>query len=55
MEREISRLEEKLSALEEQGLEFGADYVKLMEIEEQKNEINRELESLYEKWEELNS
>ena len=55
VEREISRLEEKLSALEEQGLEFGADYVKLMEIEEQKNEINRELESLYEKWEELNS
>ena len=35
--------------------EYATDYQKLMELDSQKNALDEELLSLYEKWEELNS
>ena len=52
-EREIVKTEEKLAALEAEAEHFFADYQKLMEIEEQRSALNKELEALYEKWEVL--
>lgn len=54
LEREIERMEEKLSALDAEAQEYSSDYQKLMEIEAQKESLNDELMALYEKWEELN-
>jgi len=54
-EREIAKLEERLSALDALAVEHGTDYQKLMEIEAEKAELNEELLALYEKWEELNA
>ena len=53
VEREIEKLEKQLAALEEQCEEFSSDYQKLMELEEQKAELNAALEALYAEWEEL--
>ena len=52
-EREIARLEGKIAELDASVEAFATDYQKLMEIEEQKEELNEQLLSLYEKWEEL--
>ena len=52
-EREIARLEGKIAELDASAEAFATDYQKLMEIEEQKEELNEQLLSLYEKWEEL--
>ena len=52
-EREIARLEGKIAELDTSAEAFATDYQKLMEIEEQKEELNEQLLSLYEKWEEL--
>ena len=54
-EREIARLEEKLSEWEALADENSTDYQKLMEIEEHKTELNEQLLELYEKWEELST
>ena len=54
-EREIARLEEKLAQLEALAEENATDYQKLMEIDEQKEELNAQLLALYEKWEEMSS
>ena len=53
-EREIARLEEKIAALDREAEENGADYQKLMEIGEKREELDLQLTALYEKWEELN-
>ena len=55
LEREIEKLESRLAALDKQAEEYGADYQKLMEIEQQKEALNGELLLLYEKWEVLNA
>ncbi len=52
-EREITRLEGKLAELDKLAEENGTDYQKLMEIEEEKEELNTQLLELYEKWEAL--
>ncbi len=54
-EREISRLEGKLAELDALAEEHASDYQKLMELEAQKEELNEQLLTLYEKWEELNT
>ena len=53
-EREIARLEEKIEALDREAEENSADYQKLMEIGEKREELDTQLMALYEKWEELN-
>ncbi|MEG2518190.1 MAG: ABC-F family ATP-binding cassette domain-containing protein [Oscillospiraceae bacterium] len=53
VEREIEKLEEKLALLEEQYSEFSSDYVKLLELDEEKAALQGELDLQYEKWEEF--
>lgn len=54
LEREIARMEGKMKELEALAEENATDYQKLMEIEEEKNQLDEKLMELYEKWEELN-
>ena len=53
LEREIAKKEEQIAELETKSEEFATDYQKLMEIENEKEQLNEELLELYEKWEEL--
>ena len=52
-ERDIERLEAKLKELELICQEHSSDFEKLMEMDVQKAELQKELDALYEKWEEL--
>lgn len=52
-EREIGKLEEKIAALDAESEKYAADYQKLLEIESEKEPLNEELMTLYEKWEAL--
>ena len=52
-EREIAALEEKLAALTREEAENASDYQKLMALAEEKEELDKALTALYEKWEEL--
>ena len=54
-EREIAALEEKLAALTREEAENASDYQKLMALAEEKEELDKALTALYEKWEELNT
>ena len=51
-EREIEKLEGKLKELEMLYEEHSADFQKLMELDVQKAQVQGELDTLYEKWEE---
>ena len=51
IEREIASLEAKVSKLDEDSAKNCTDYVRLMEIEKEKNELNEKLEDLYSLWE----
>ena len=53
LEREIEKLESRLAELDSEAERNSSDYQKLMEIEEQRNTLNRQLEELYIRWEEL--
>ena len=53
LEKEIARLEAKVAELDTLAEENAADYQKLMEIDERKNELDVQLAELYEKWEAL--
>ena len=53
LEREIARLEGKLAATDEESRRFSSDYQKLMDLDEQKELLNRQLLELYEQWEAL--
>ena len=53
LEKEIARLEAKVAELDTLAEENAADYQKLMEIDERKNELDVQLTELYEKWEAL--
>ena len=54
-EKEIAALEEKLAALERECEANASDYQKLLELGAQKEELDKSLLTLYEKWEELNT
>ena len=54
-EREIAALEEKLAALTREEAENASDYQKLMALAEEKEELDKALTALYEKWEDLNT
>ena len=53
IEKEIARVEDKLAAVDEESERFSSDYQKLMELDEQKESLNRQLLKLYEQWETL--
>ena len=55
LEREIAKLEVSAAEIDKLCEEYATDYQKLMELDSQKNALDAELLSLYEKWEELNS
>ena len=55
LEREIAKLEASAAVLDKLCEEYATDYQKLMELDSQKNALDEDLLSLYEKWEELNS
>ena len=55
LEREIARLEASAAEIDKLCEEYATDYQKLMELDSQKNALDEEILSLYEKWEELNS
>ena len=55
LEREIAKLEASAAEIDKLCEEYATDYQKLMELDSQKNTLDEELLSLYEKWEELNS
>ena len=54
-EREIAALEEKLAALAREEAENASDYQKLLALAQEKEELDKKLLALYEKWEELNA
>lgn len=53
LEREIAKLEDELSDLVVQEVEFSSDYKKLLELVPKKQELEGRLEELYLEWEEL--
>lgn len=53
LERDITKLEAKLSELDAQAEQFGTDYQKLLEIDTQRQALDAQLLTLYKKWEEL--
>ena len=53
VERDIERTESEIAALTAEMEQNASDYVKLMELEEKKASLDRELEELYAQWEEL--
>ena len=55
LEREIAAMEKKSAELDALCEEYATDYQKLMELQEQKDTLENELLSLYERWEELSS
>ena len=52
-ERDIARLEEKLSALDASIEEHATDYEKLTELSAERDAAQTELDALYERWEQL--
>ena len=55
LEKEISKLEALTAGLDRQAAEFATDYHKLMDIQQQRDELDAQLLELYERWEELNA
>ena len=53
VESEIEKLESKIALLEQESSENCSDYLKLMEIEEEKSRLGQQLDELYLRWEEL--
>ena len=53
IEKEIDRLEQKLASLEEEAVLYASDYMKLMELEKEKEPLNQQLMELYQEWEDL--
>ena len=52
-EKEIQELEDKISDLEKEAEASGSDYVRLMEIEEEKGKLRSQADEKYALWEEL--
>ena len=55
LEREIAKLEADMAEIDKLCEAHATDYQKLMELDAQKQALDEELLSLYEKWEELNA
>ena len=55
MEASPRFLEQQLDALDAQMEENASDYVRLGELEEQKNALQAQMDALYEEWEQLDS
>ena len=55
IEREIEKLEAQIAKLNEEAELAASDYLRLMELEENRKELEAKLEPLYERWEELNA
>ena len=53
LERDIAALEREIAELDVRSEEFASDYQKLLEIGEQRAELDGRLNELYERWEEL--
>ncbi|MBR4425887.1 MAG: ABC-F family ATP-binding cassette domain-containing protein, partial [Oscillospiraceae bacterium] len=53
LEREIERLEAQISALDAEQERHASDYQKLLELGAQREALDKELEALYLRWEEL--
>jgi len=53
LEKDIAKLEERIAELDRQAEEHATDYQKLMEISEEKENMELELMELYERWEAL--
>ena len=51
--RDIARTEEKIAELDRESVEHGSDYQRLMSISEEKDTLEEELLSMYERWEAL--
>ena len=54
-EKEIEKLESRLDEIRALSEEYASDYVKLMELDEEKSALDEALVLLYKKWEELSS
>lgn len=54
VERDITMLESEIAAVNKEAEECATDYMLLMELDCRKKQLESELESLYEQWEELN-
>ena len=52
---ELAELQCQLDALDAQMEENASDYVRLGELEEQKNALQAQMDALYEEWEQLDS
>ena len=55
VEKEIEKLEGQIQKLNEEAEACATDYVRLMELDNQRQELEEKLEALYERWEELNA
>ena len=55
LEKEIEKLEGQIQKLNEEAEACATDYVRLMELDSQRQELEEKLEALYERWEELNA
>ena len=55
VEKEIEKLEGQIQKLNEEAEACATDYVRLMELDSQRQELEEKLEALYERWEELNA
>ncbi|MBQ3371771.1 MAG: ABC-F family ATP-binding cassette domain-containing protein [Oscillospiraceae bacterium] len=55
IEREIEKLEAQIAKLNAEAEAAASDYLRLMELEEARKELEDKLEPLYERWEELNA
>lgn len=55
VEKEIEKLEAQVQKLNEEAEACATDYVRLMELDGQRQELEEKLEALYERWEELNA
>ena len=53
IEKKIAKLEVQLYDLSKQAEEYAYDYLKLMEIEKEKESVQTDLDILYRRWEEL--
>ena len=55
VEREIEKLEAQIAQLNIEAEAAATDYLRLMDLDTAKQELEEKLESLYEQWEELNA
>ena len=55
IEREIEKLESQIARLNEEAETASSDYLRLMELDAAREELEEKLMPLYERWEELNA